>query len=59
MSRTVRGSKGAGYDYGGRRHGNHRYGNSPNRRKAAVTTKQFTARAERRIARQERLDWEE
>jgi hypothetical protein len=50
MSRSKKGSKGAGYDYWSRRYGNESGCNSPTRNKL---TKKVTNRAERRIARQE------
>lgn len=46
MSRTIKGSKGAGYEYWSKRHGNFMPG-PPGRR-----TKQVTNRAERRINKQ-------
>jgi hypothetical protein len=43
MSRTIRGDKGAGYDYGGRRPGNKRYRQCPSK-----GAKQLTHKLERR-----------
>lgn len=49
MSRTNKGSKGPGYDYGSRRYGNDGCNSSPTRRKCSTSTKKITNRAERRI----------
>lgn len=55
MSKTIKGSKGPGYDYWSRRKGN-RCGNAcPSKRPGPLSWKRWTNRAERRTSKQSLL----
>lgn len=52
MGKTIRGEKGPGYDYWGRRYDNESGCNSPSKRNCRLSTKKLTNRAERRKEKQ-------